>query len=410
MAEPIYGSTFQEDFAARQRMLPQAVGASASLTDEVGGLPAARARQRRLEEQLAAIEGQEPDLSAMQDFARQQGEMGQGALLNALAAQYAGESFQPLQAKFLRRAEASQQPLRVGTTMITPTGEVMRDPFAAQERNVGNLGRRVDRAAGDVRLMETVQERIRADRERQRERLDDRAAQYEQNRQLRLTIAQMTAAGRGGAGRGGAGAQASTGEPVIPASPYTRIIQPDINLGAAMGARGVAENALGRLANMVGGGDPNDAGRNATAQMEALHTQTLATMSGIFSGKESVHLLKILDQHAIKPNELFGGVAAVVPKAKANIAILQDAVRRLDEGIAINTAPAQKAKLQQGKMQIQSLISEYQTLLSAAEKQIPTAAPRIAPRGQPAAATGKGLTPAEEREYADLLASFGKRP
>jgi hypothetical protein len=172
MAEPIYGNTFQEDFAARRRMLPQAVGASASLTDEVGGLPAARARQRRLEEQLAAIESQEPDLSAMQDFARQQGEMGQGALLNALAAQYAGEGFQPLQTKFLRRAEAAQQPLRVGTTMITPTGEIMRDPFAERERNIGNLGRRVDRAAGDVRLLEAVQERARTEALRQRERLD----------------------------------------------------------------------------------------------------------------------------------------------------------------------------------------------------------------------------------------------
>jgi hypothetical protein len=203
MAEPIYGNTFAEDFAVRRRMLPQAMGASASLTDDVGGLAAARARQRRLEEQLAAIEGQEPDLSAMQDFARQQGEMGQGALLNALAAQYAGEGFQPLQTKFLRRAEASQQPLRVGTTMITPTGEVMRDPFAERERNVGNLGRRVDRAAGDVRLIETAQDRARAEagrnarRERACKACPARPSRERHDRQLVCDRGVVVAAGDG---------------------------------------------------------------------------------------------------------------------------------------------------------------------------------------------------------------------
>ena len=404
MAEPIYGSTFQEDFAARQRMLPQAVGASASLTDEVGGLPAARARQRRLEEQLAAIESQEPDLSAMQDFARQQGEMGQGALLNALAAQYAGEGFQPLQAKFLRRAEAAQQPLRVGTTMITPTGEVMRDPFAERERNLGTLGRRVDRAAGDVRLIETAQERIRADRERQQERLDARAAQDERDRQLRLTIAQITGAGRG---RGGQGTETPR---EIPAPAASSIISPNINLTTAMGARGVAENALSRLANMVGGGDPESSNRQASAQLDALATQTRATLTAAFPGRSSVELLKQLERHTIKPNDLFTGVASVPSKAAANIAMLEDARDRLRQSITINLPPTQRAQVEQNLMRTETLINDYRTLLGAAGKQTTTAAPQIAPRGQPAAAAGGGLTPAEAQELAALRARFGKQP
>jgi hypothetical protein len=408
MAEPIYGSTFQEDFAARRRMLPQAVGASASLTDEVGGLPAARARQRRLEEQLAAIESQEPDLSAMQDFARQQGEMGQGALLNALAAQYAGESFQPLQTKFLRRAEAAQQPLRVGTTMITPTGEVMRDPFAERERNLGNLGRRVDRAAGDVRLIETMQERIKADRDRQQERLDARAAQDERDRQLRLAIAQMTAAGRGGAGARGGQESATPRE--IPAPAASSIISPNINLTTAMGARGVAENALSRLANMAGGGDPESSNRQASAQLDALATQTRATLTAAFPGRSSVELLRQLERHVIKPNDLFTGVASVPSKAAANIAMLEDARDRLRQSITLNMKPPQRAQVEQNLMRTETLINDYKTLLGAAGKQTTTAAPQIAPRGQPAAATGGRLTPAEEQELAALRARFGKQP
>jgi hypothetical protein len=402
MAEPIYGNTFAEDFAARRRMLPQAMGTSASLTDDVGGLAAARARQRRLEEQLAAIEGQEPDLSAMQNFARQQGEMGQGALLNALAAQYAGEGFQPLQTKFLRRAEASQQPLRVGTTMITPTGEVMRDPFAERERNVGNLGRRVDRAAGDVRLIETAQDRARAEAERQQERLDARADQNERDRQLRLTVAQITR-------RGGQGGQEPAPPREIPAPAASSIISPNINLTTAMGARGVAENALSRLANMAGGGDPESSSRQASAQLDALATQTRATLTAAFPGRSSVELLRQLERHAIKPNDLFTGVASVPSKARANIAMLEDARDRLRQSITINLPPTQRAQVEQNLMRTETLINDYKTLLGAAGKQTTTAAPQIAPRGQPAAAAGRGLTPAEEQEYAALIARFGKQ-
>jgi hypothetical protein len=388
-------------------MLPQAMGASASLTDDVGGLAAARARQRRLEEQLAAIEGQEPDLSAMQAFARQQGEMGQGALLNALAAQYAGEGFQPLQTKFLRRAEASQQPLRVGTTMITPTGEIMRDPFADRERNIGNLGRRVDRAAGDVRLIETAQDRARAEAERQQERLDARADQNERDRQLRLAMTQITAAGRGGAG--GRGRQEPAPPREIPAPAASSIISPNINLTTAMGARGVAENALSRMASMVGGGDPEAASRQASAQLDALATQTRATLTAAFPGRSSVELLRQLERHAIKPNDLFTGVASVPSKARANIAMLEDARDRLRQSITINLPPTQRAQVEQNLMRTETLINDYKTLLGAARSQTTTAAPQIAPRNQPAAAAGRGLTPAEEQEYAALIARFGKQ-
>lgn len=141
MAEPIYGSTFQEDFAARRRMLPQAVGAAMPAQARSAYDPEAQLEE--LLRQRTALEQQQPDMSGLQEFARKQGEMGQGALLNALAAQYAGESFQPLQAKLLRRAEAAQQPTKVGGGILTPTGDFVRDPVQAQEREGGMLDRRI---------------------------------------------------------------------------------------------------------------------------------------------------------------------------------------------------------------------------------------------------------------------------
>ena len=171
MAEPIYGNTFQEDFAARRRMLPQAVGAAMPAQARSAYDPEAQLEE--LMRQRTALEQQQPDMSVMQDFARQQGEMGQGALLNALAAQYAGESFQPLQAKFLRRAEAAQQPMKVGGGILTPTGDFVRDPVQAQEREAGALDRRI---GGLERVIESRNAR------------QERMAQAERDRALREAL------------------------------------------------------------------------------------------------------------------------------------------------------------------------------------------------------------------------------
>lgn len=145
MDYPTYGSTFEEDFAARRRMLPQAMGAT--MPAQPRGAYDPETQLEELLRQRADLDQQQPDMSAMQEFARRQGEMGQGALLNALAAQYAGEGFQPLQAKFLKRAEAAQQPMKVGGGILTPTGEFVRDPMQAQERQAAALDRRIGETA-----------------------------------------------------------------------------------------------------------------------------------------------------------------------------------------------------------------------------------------------------------------------
>lgn len=82
----------------------------------------------------------DPDVSGLTQYAKQRGQEGESAMLNALAAQYAGESFQPVQAQFLKRAMAAQEPLKVGNSgYITPSGEYVKDPTYSQDRKAERL-------------------------------------------------------------------------------------------------------------------------------------------------------------------------------------------------------------------------------------------------------------------------------
>lgn len=133
--------TFAEDVEQRKRMLPMAMmglqSPAGTLTNSVQpgrALPSAlRTRLGKVQKDLEEIDAQEVDTSALQAFARQQGEAGQSAMLNAMAAQYAGEGFQPMQAQFLKRAAAAAEPMKMGGGMLTPQGQFLKDPFAARD-------------------------------------------------------------------------------------------------------------------------------------------------------------------------------------------------------------------------------------------------------------------------------------
>jgi hypothetical protein len=159
--------TFSEDVERRKRaMLPMAMsslvspGGTLSNSVQPGQALPMSMRQRlgKVYDELDKIEGQEVDTSALQAFARQQGQSGEQAMLNALAAQYAGESFQPVQAQFLKRAAAAQEPMKIGGGMLTPAGEFIKDPFAARDarrasldRQATTLGAMIDRQEKDAR-------------------------------------------------------------------------------------------------------------------------------------------------------------------------------------------------------------------------------------------------------------------
>jgi hypothetical protein len=398
VTEPLYSVPESTFLQQPRRMLPQAMGATSISDAPADGLTMARQRYKSLQDEIDRLRAQEPDFSAMQEFARRQGEMGQNALLNAIAAQYAGEAFQPLQAKFLRQAEASQQPLRIGSTMITPSGEIIRDPTAQQQKQLGILSTRADRAAGEIGLYERARDREAAEAARQRDRIDAANQRAEADRQLRLMLSPFL--------RGG-NAQAQPVQDFEPPAPINRIITPNIQLNPAMGIRGVAENAMNRLVNAVGGGNPDDPSRETANSLDALATLTRETLSKAFEGKDSVYLLKLIEGHVIRPNELFTGVSSIPQKARANIGILEGARDRIRQNISVASKPQDKAKASRNLMAIEGLIKEYQTLEEVARRQANTAAPQIAPRGQQQPAGN--LSPAEQRELEALRARFGRQ-
>ena len=77
---------------------------------------------------------EEPDVAGLQDFAKRRSVEGGSALINALAAGYAGERFAPVQSLYLKKASAAQEPLKVGTGYVTPEGEYVKDPSASRDR------------------------------------------------------------------------------------------------------------------------------------------------------------------------------------------------------------------------------------------------------------------------------------
>lgn len=140
--------------AAVQRALPRTVE---SLSGRGGDLFA----------RGMALVNQEPDTSALQEYARQRGEMGNAAMMNALAAQFAGEGFAPMQAQFLKKAAAAQDPMKLAGGILTAEGKFLKDPFAEQDKKANmmlQLARHYEQMAVTA---QTAQERAAALRAQQ---------------------------------------------------------------------------------------------------------------------------------------------------------------------------------------------------------------------------------------------------
>jgi hypothetical protein len=73
------------------------------------------------------------DVAALNEFAQQRAQQGDSAMLNALAAQFAGERFQPVQAQYLRRSMAAQEPMKVGNYGTIAGGRFVADPYAQRD-------------------------------------------------------------------------------------------------------------------------------------------------------------------------------------------------------------------------------------------------------------------------------------
>lgn len=93
-----------------------------------------RDRAAGLYQQGYDLYNRDPDTSALQAFARQRAQQGEGAMLAALAAQYAGEGYQPLQQQLLKSASDAREAMKVGGGILTSEGQYIKDPFAAQDK------------------------------------------------------------------------------------------------------------------------------------------------------------------------------------------------------------------------------------------------------------------------------------
>ena len=134
-----------------------------------------RDRAAGLYQQGYDLYNRDPDTSALQAFARQRAQQGEGAMLAALAAQYAGEGYQPLQQQLLKSASDAREAMKVGGGILTSEGQYIKDPFAAQ-----------DKRAEFLLQQAKAYEQMAATAETQEEQRAYRAMQNDINNQLRL--------------------------------------------------------------------------------------------------------------------------------------------------------------------------------------------------------------------------------
>jgi len=155
----------------------------------------------------------EPDLAQLQAFAKQRGEQGDRSMLTALAAQFAGESFAPVQEQMLKKAAAARDPMKLGGGMLMADGQFIKDPFAERDKRAEFL---LQQAKAYETLAQTAQSG--------QECLAAQQAQNEITNQLRLMglgIQQMNAqtarAATGPGGKAPSGYQWTTGPDGAPA-------------------------------------------------------------------------------------------------------------------------------------------------------------------------------------------------
>ncbi len=212
-------------------------GASNALPQTIAGY---RQREAELYKQGSELYNAEPDMSQLQQYARMRSQDGETAMLTALAAQLAGESFQPIQAHYLKRAAAAQDPLKVGGGMLTADGKFIKDPFSSQDKKAEFLLRQAQAYGQMATTAETAAERA-AMRQRQ-EATENQLRLMGLNIQQQGLAIRAAAAGGGDLG-GGTATQVGSGpnrEPVFrmrdgrlftydqqgAATPYTGLVLP----------------------------------------------------------------------------------------------------------------------------------------------------------------------------------------
>lgn len=160
-------------------------GAPTSQSERGESLEQTLARLRKRAEdaqaELSNLRKQGVDVSGIEQYGRERAMGGQDAMLNALAAQFAGERFSGVQDAMLKRSLAAQQDMKLGQGVLGANGKFIRDPYAlrdAEEKRLADDSQFYDKYAT------TVAGQI-ASRDERRAAADERAARWEQDRRDR---------------------------------------------------------------------------------------------------------------------------------------------------------------------------------------------------------------------------------
>lgn len=312
------------------------------------------------------------DYSAYQRLARQNKDTAESSMLNALAAQFAGESFQPIQAQFLKKAMDAQKPVNIGNYgYVGNDGEVVIDPTYQREKTIDNLRRRA------IQL-----ETLATNAETQRERIAAQQAQQSIMNEIRMMNAQtqrMMVEGRYGTGN-----EPTNQYPTSGASAQPEIMSGNVNPSEALGLSGKWQNFWNTAADAVGMGDPNAPNKIATARMDSLANQTQLYLQDAVPGRPSNYLLQMLEKQAIRPNQVTLGEGGAKQRAEATLAViatgLEDNARILNNPRAYS--PKDVADAQAGYSRLSKLKAEYDSFLGRLDSSDQVA--ELSPEGEAA--------------------------
>jgi hypothetical protein len=122
------------------------------------------------------------DYTQLQELAKQRGIEGEDAMLNALAAQFAGPQYQGLQGALLKRSMATRDPIKTARGMITAEG-FTADPDALRADEIQRAGEDAQFYEQQYGRVLTAAERAADRREEIRRREEERTADRDFRRQ-----------------------------------------------------------------------------------------------------------------------------------------------------------------------------------------------------------------------------------
>jgi hypothetical protein len=351
-------SFYEDSMERKRRMLPFSLGVQSPggvLTQNVQPGQATQAaaslpRSLELRRKIAELEGSQAE------------DDGGMSTLNALAAQFAGESFAPIQAQYLKRASASSPQARTQAQLA----RLMREAELA-DRQEGAQQLQAERLAAQ---QQAEAERRAAAAERATEAANLRrelANQRDETMRFLGELRRPQSAGRTTA----AGAAATVDAPVTPsAPPAPLIVTPDIDPSAAMGAEGSIRSTWNKIGDAFNAGNPNEANRMATTQLNALSAKTRTVLQDAFGGRPSNMQLTLIQPLLIQPNELLTGSGTAQARVRALKGMITEGINSQQSVLkAPNVTKAQQTRALQKLQELQQLNAEYDALERAFPQQ-----------------------------------------